>query len=451
MEDSKTAWQKEHICVISRLRHMLKEGLHTDVKFLVDFPYPTTFEAHKLILASGSQVFERMFYTESSEKTDIIQFPEIESLGFEKMLKYLYEDTIYFENDSEVFLTLICAEEFDVEPLKQICLRRLSELKHSPDNIWIALALSKYFRLETLEDHCVSFIIENAKDALNSEIFLKASASVLQFVLKLPLLRITEFELLYFVVKWAENQKRETSVPFKDLLRPLLCSIHFPSVGLEEFRIFVGEKQNVFNVSDRLAIIHSLENTDPRALPEWCCKSSPRCNLTEEVSVNLVDTSSRRPAYTSVVKWFECEYEIRAALKNTLYHDIQTMTVVWGNKLEDLPLICNVKITWYQGLSFELSSVKKIDEKEAIILNFDKRVFGSASRHQFMIRVDFKHPVRVFFLHDSKGKQGSMECAFLRARAMTSGNKKIILNKGQCVNNMTFIRRIQYKSTTPVV
>ncbi|KFM64435.1 BTB/POZ domain-containing protein 1, partial [Stegodyphus mimosarum] len=443
MEDSKIAWQKEHTSVISRLGHMLKEGLHCDVKFLVDSTYPATFEARKLILPSGSQVFERMFYTQSSEKTDIIQFPEIESLGFEKMLKYLYEDTIYFENDSEVFLTLICAEEFDVEPLKQICLRRLSGLKHSPDNIWIALALSKYFGLQTLEDHCVSFMIENAKHAVNSALFLKATANVLQFVLNLPLLRITEFELLYFVVKWAEYQKREASVPFKEILQPLLCSIHFPLIGLEEFRIFVNEKQNVSNVSDRLAIIHSLENTDPRALPEWCYKSSPRCNLTEKVSVNLVDTSSRRPAYTSIVKWFECEYEIRATFKNALYHDIQTMAVVWGNKPLplDLPLDCNVRIMWKESLSFELNSVKKIDEMQEIMLNFDKRVFGSASRHQFMIRVDFKHPVRVFFLHDSKEQQGSMKCAFLRARAMTPGNKKIILNKGECVSNMTFIRR----------
>ncbi|XP_035221316.1 BTB/POZ domain-containing protein 6-like [Stegodyphus dumicola] len=374
MEDSDTAWQKQHKSVISRLSHMLDKSLHTDVRFLVGSNHPAIFEAHKLILASGSYVFESMFYNQSSEITDPIKIPNVEPLGFEIMLRYLYDDSTDFENDAEVFMTLLCADAFAVESLKEICLQRLSELQPSSENVWISLAFSKYYKLAALEDHCTSFIIENARDAFQSEHFLSANMQVLYYVLSLPLLRVTEFELLKFIVKWAKNRKKEETVSLKYLLQPLLRLIHFPSIGPGEFWKFSVENQDVFDTKDRLCIIHHLINSDTYPLPVWCCKNSPRCDLTENILFNLVDTSSRKRAYTSIVKWFECKYEIRVTSKEVLHSDVQTMTIAWGNKPEDLPLDCDIKITWNQNLSFKLNSVKKSHEMQEIVFNFDKKI-----------------------------------------------------------------------------
>ena len=56
----------------------------SDVRFLVD---GQTVYGHKLVLAMGSPVFERMFFGELKEKREVIEIEDLTSVGFMNALR----------------------------------------------------------------------------------------------------------------------------------------------------------------------------------------------------------------------------------------------------------------------------------------------------------------------------------------------------------------------------
>ncbi|XP_054081352.1 BTB/POZ domain-containing protein 3 isoform X2 [Zeugodacus cucurbitae] len=75
-----------------------------DCEFLVgdsQFEEPRRFRCHKMILASASEVFERMFYSEFNGDGPV-RITEVDPKSFERFLRYVY----IYEIETERFLSL---------------------------------------------------------------------------------------------------------------------------------------------------------------------------------------------------------------------------------------------------------------------------------------------------------------------------------------------------------
>ncbi|KAJ4789682.1 BTB/POZ/MATH-domain protein [Rhynchospora pubera] len=113
-----------------QLSHLLEDGYGVDVTFEVN---GQTFNAHKCILASRSQVFRAQFYGLLKEKSDtIIKIEDMEAPVFKTLLHYIYYQTVpEFEESNEgekkhntklmAEHLLVAADRYGLERLKIIC------------------------------------------------------------------------------------------------------------------------------------------------------------------------------------------------------------------------------------------------------------------------------------------------------------------------------------------
>jgi hypothetical protein len=104
------------------------------------------FKAHKVILAAASPVFGAMFKegTKEHEENNVI-IEDIESDVFQLFLRYLYSGEV--DQLDEMYLDLFAAaDKYDVQPLREICIRHMAE-NISVDNAEDILALA--------ERHCI--------------------------------------------------------------------------------------------------------------------------------------------------------------------------------------------------------------------------------------------------------------------------------------------------------
>ena len=100
--------QPEHMC--SRITDLWRTKQHTDITFLVQ---STHIPAHKIILASQSEYFDRLLFGEMREAHEHeIQFNDVESLeAFHLLMQYAYSGCLKIQNgDIQVIIPCILME-----------------------------------------------------------------------------------------------------------------------------------------------------------------------------------------------------------------------------------------------------------------------------------------------------------------------------------------------------
>ena len=140
-----------------RMTKMLTDQTLMDVTLQVK---DKEFKAHKIVLAAASPVFEAMFKEGTKEREDnFVKVEDIDSDVFEVFLRYLYSGQVD-QLDEMVSGLLAVADKYDVQPLREICMRHMAK-NISVDNAVDVLALAHRHSIDSIKSVASNYLKDN--------------------------------------------------------------------------------------------------------------------------------------------------------------------------------------------------------------------------------------------------------------------------------------------------
>ncbi|KAJ3687076.1 hypothetical protein LUZ61_016240 [Rhynchospora tenuis] len=148
---------------LQEISHLLETGNGADVTFEVN---GQAFNAHKVILAARSKVFEAQFFGPWKEKTDtIIKIEDMEAVVFKALLHYIYSDTIpaFSEmNDSDEKNNMaqhlfVAADRYGLKRLRIIC-ENILYGSINWKNVVALLSIADMHNCIRLKEACLEFL-----------------------------------------------------------------------------------------------------------------------------------------------------------------------------------------------------------------------------------------------------------------------------------------------------
>ncbi|XP_057326196.1 speckle-type POZ protein B-like [Microplitis mediator] len=120
------------------------------------------FPAHKLVLASHSPVFRRMFSTDMKEaKENCVNFKNFETEVIKEVLKFIYTGKVEAEDDTELVLSVLaCANMYQIDKLKIFCECKLIE-NINLDNVINLLVKTDNYEVPRLKERAMKFLVNN--------------------------------------------------------------------------------------------------------------------------------------------------------------------------------------------------------------------------------------------------------------------------------------------------
>ncbi|XP_008553467.1 speckle-type POZ protein-like [Microplitis demolitor] len=120
------------------------------------------FPAHKLVLASHSPVFRRMFNTDMKEaKENCVNFINFETEVIKEVLKFMYTGKVEAEDDTELVLSVLaCANMYQIDKLKIFCECKLIE-HINVDNVINLLVKTDNYDVPKLKERAIKFLVNN--------------------------------------------------------------------------------------------------------------------------------------------------------------------------------------------------------------------------------------------------------------------------------------------------
>ncbi|KAJ2825193.1 hypothetical protein IWW50_002961, partial [Coemansia erecta] len=189
------------------------------------------YHAHKAILMAVSPVFEAMFSNGMRETFEkVVEVWDVTPRAFERMLEYAYTRTCDMPasvSSDEVVETLLCADQFGVCGLQDICWRSLLA-RISTDTVWDIWSIATDLDARSPQHACLAFCTRNFSDLCRSASTMWAPAHLLRKALVSDTLNVQSEELLFeTVVKWAEFREDVESPD----VRPSVMSASRHSAG----------------------------------------------------------------------------------------------------------------------------------------------------------------------------------------------------------------------------
>ncbi|XP_067833202.1 BTB/POZ domain-containing protein 17-like [Heptranchias perlo] len=190
-------------------------------------------EAHRFVLALGSDVFRAMLSGErwADARRGTVQLTEEEGAAscFEDFLRYFYTGSITVTVDN-VFAIHGLAEKYNVEPLRRGCEQFLLDNVAAAGALDLALAWHRYARFvgfRQLEEACDTFVAWNMDAVMSSADWLSLEEAQLASLLqRCDLVVESEFALCQAVLRWL--------APRPEAGPALLAHLRFPMMTPEE-------------------------------------------------------------------------------------------------------------------------------------------------------------------------------------------------------------------------
>lgn len=146
-------------------------------------------KAHKPILASRSDVFERMFYSKMLEAETNEVICKFNVCSMKAFLEYLYSGKL---DKTKVTVLFEAADYYNVVNLKETCEEILMK-KLNAENAIPGLILAHTFGRKKLKKHILEYIPKNCKAVVASKGFKSASQDSSEFMLEIAFLLIKAF------------------------------------------------------------------------------------------------------------------------------------------------------------------------------------------------------------------------------------------------------------------
>lgn len=240
-----------------RLTYLMENDKYNDVTFVVGIE-KKKFSAHKLILASGSPVFEAMFYGPAKSEEETVEIPDCDIKAFELMLQYIYGNIFRLKQINildNVFEIIYIASKYQVADLLQVLQEKLKK-QISVNNCLKFLQMGDLFCMDNLKQNCYLYLDQNASMILCGEEFLNLSREMIISILKRNTLVIKEVELIHSVMKWfmAECQRQNiecevTRDNVRKVLKDAFYLIRFPTLNTSEFAEIIN-KYDIFDANE---------------------------------------------------------------------------------------------------------------------------------------------------------------------------------------------------------
>lgn len=169
--------EKQEICdfeenssdLVKNIAGLLDNEDFKDMTFNVE---DEKFTAHKNILAIRSTVFAAMFKNKMVEDlTSTVEINDIKPAIFQQMLNFIYKDRV--ENlDESAFELLYVAEKYQLEKLKNLCIRSLN-VNLSLETVIKSFELADLYSIEKLKDKCLKLINQKIDEIVETKEFQK--------------------------------------------------------------------------------------------------------------------------------------------------------------------------------------------------------------------------------------------------------------------------------------
>ncbi|GAB1860591.1 BTB/POZ domain-containing protein 2 [Camponotus japonicus] len=250
--------------------------------------------AHKLVLSSGSAVFDAMFNGTLATASSEIEVPDVEPAAFLAVLLFLYTDEIQIDPET-VMTTLYTAKKYAVSALEKHCVDFLKNNLTS-DNAFLLLTQARLFDEPQLASVCLDTIDRFTTQALNADGFTDIDIDTLMIVLERDTLHVRESKLFQAVLRWSEAECVRQQLPVTPenqrlVLGNALSLVRFPLMSKEEFT--AGPAQSgLLNYSEVLSLF-SYFILNPK--PSVGFQTMPRCCMTgkEQTVCRFQHTKSR--------------------------------------------------------------------------------------------------------------------------------------------------------------
>eukprot|EP01097_Dermamoeba_algensis_P004138 TRINITY_DN2751_c0_g1_i1.p1 TRINITY_DN2751_c0_g1~~TRINITY_DN2751_c0_g1_i1.p1 ORF type:complete len:576 (-),score=105.01 TRINITY_DN2751_c0_g1_i1:173-1900(-) len=278
-----------------------------------------SFKAHKIVLASQSEVFRAMFYGGMKEaKQSEIYIPDVDPNIFHIMLQFFYSGSFSFTS-AEVLPLIAAASLYGVEGLKEGCLKRLDL-----SNCLQLLTAAHTYHEKELTQTCLKFIWKFAPSVFLLESFQEIPKDLLTKILESDELEADEICVFRAALSWLKSNTGEQSAEGDETLRPdeVWSLVRFPLISGQELisevkpclhfswaaipqKLYVEALEHKLcpssssQISNSLSIL-SLPSTSPLALPAISSPtSSPPPTPTASTSLVAVSSTSlqNRPQF----------------------------------------------------------------------------------------------------------------------------------------------------------
>ncbi|XP_053970654.1 BTB/POZ domain-containing protein 1-like isoform X2 [Hylaeus anthracinus] len=288
-------WQGTKATMRERIVFLFNNEILSDVSFIVGRgTQKQRIPAHKLVLSSGSAVFDAMFNGTLATTSSEIEVPDVEPVAFLAVLLFLYTDKIEIDPES-VMMTLYTAKKYAVSALEKHCVDYLKS-NLTRDNAFLLLTQARLFDEPQLAAVCLDTIDRFTTEALNADGFTDIDIDTLKIVLERDTLRVTELKIFQAVLRWSEAECSRHQLPVTPenqrlVLGTAFSLVRFPLMSKEEFT--AGPAQSgLLNYSEVLSLF-SYFILNPKPVVGF--QTMPRCCMTgkEQTVCRFQHTKSR--------------------------------------------------------------------------------------------------------------------------------------------------------------
>lgn len=235
----------------------------TDVKFVLTAELGgfDVVSSHKFILASGSAVFDDMFYGPLSIDNNEIQIDDVSADAFKEFLQFFYLDEVRLTTKNILSVTNLC-EKFQLIDCLKSCATSLRYSLTTDDICWgYALALS--LKDKNLIHFCEKKIQENVPEVIDSDSFLQCDHATMTKIFDLLSLSCSPYEIVTACMKWAkakcaQNGVLRTPKNLRNSLNNLFNRIPFEELTLEQFSKFLIFYKNIFKGIEMKRIVKKI-------------------------------------------------------------------------------------------------------------------------------------------------------------------------------------------------
>lgn len=182
----------------SLFSQLVCKPLRCDCVFIVD---GVEVNAHKLILASNSPVFEKMFFGDmsSNRASNEVLICDISLKIFNEMLNYIYTHNVDITSITHAWSMFYVADKYLLDDLKESCLLYIRK-NIALTNILLCYEYAEMYNLKELQSKCITDICDYIKGLVITDYHMKPS-TFLDILKKSPYIK-DYYEFIIYLLDW---------------------------------------------------------------------------------------------------------------------------------------------------------------------------------------------------------------------------------------------------------
>lgn len=216
--------------------------------------------AHKILLASGSNVFEKMFYGSLKEK-DEISIVDVSAEVFRKFLQFFYFNKVDVKIEETADIMYL-GHKYDVDGCLEVCANILTN-HITIDNLVSTYGLAIGYNVKQLQQQCESKIRTHSKAIFQTNSFLECDKEVLYHILKIDYLPCSVTEVFEACMLWTRAISGEQTLT-REIMQThfgnLLYEIHFETISIDEFFKLLPSYGHLFSGNEYNEILQIISN-----------------------------------------------------------------------------------------------------------------------------------------------------------------------------------------------